>query len=115
MNNRNNRNNTMNQTRFEVHVGLHVTNESQYQMYRDGMTPILTQMGGDFRYDMRVNELIKGDAPDPFNRVFVISFPDEPTKDAFFANEQYRAVRTLHFDPSVKSATIIAQYTCTLL
>ncbi len=98
-------------TRFEVLVGLHVTDEAGYTNYRAGMTPILHDMGAYFRLDLRVSEMLKGDADDPFNRVFIISFPDQDTMDRFFSNEQYQDVRSQHFDPSVKSFAKIAAFT----
>ena len=74
------------------------------------MTPILETFGGYFRFDFRVSEMLKGEADDPFNRVFVLSFPDEATKDEFFADEKYQAVRAAHFDRGVRSYGQIAEY-----
>jgi uncharacterized protein (DUF1330 family) len=96
--------------RHEVLIGLHVTDEAGYTNYRDGMTPILHDMGAYFRLDLRVSEMLKGDGEDPFNRVFIISFPDEETMDRFFSNEQYQNVRSQYFDPSVKSFSKIASF-----
>lgn len=94
---------------YEILVGLRVVNEERYQAYRDGMTPILERMGGAFRYDMRIEEVIRGQ--EGLSRVFVVSFPDKATKEAFFADEAYLAVREEHFDPSVvETAVIIAEY-----
>jgi uncharacterized protein (DUF1330 family) len=97
-------------SRHEILVGLHVTDDSTYDLYRAGMKPILTEMGGFFRQDLRISEHIKGESDDPFNRVFIISFPDAHTKERFFSDEHYKAVRAQHFDPSVKSGSIIAEY-----
>ncbi len=33
---------------------------------------------------MRVSELLKGEADDPFNRLFLMSFPDEASSERFF-------------------------------
>lgn len=96
--------------RYEIHVGLHVSDEAGYQRYRDGMTPLLEEVGGYFRYDMRVSELLKGDAEEPFNRVFIISFPDEQTKESYFTDERYLAVREEFFNPSVSSVRQISGY-----
>lgn len=96
--------------RYEIHVGLRVSDEAGYQRYRDGMTPLLEDVGGYFRYDMRVSELLKGDADEPFNRVFVISFPDEQTKESYFADERYLAIREEFFNPSVSSVRQISGY-----
>lgn len=100
--------------RYEIHVGLRVSDESGYQRYRDGMTPLLEGVGGYFRYDMRVNELIKGDADEPFNRVFVISFPDQQTKEDYFADPQYLAIREEFFNASVSSVKQISGYSTTI-
>ena len=101
-------------TRFETLVGLHVTDDTIYDQYRAGMTPLLETHGGYFRYDFRVSEMLKGKADDPLNRVFVISFPDEETMNKFFADEAYKAVRDAHFGPSVRSFERIASYTIEL-
>lgn len=97
--------------RHEVHVALRVTDEAGYQAYRDEMTPILASMGGFFRYDMRVSELLQGHAEEPPNRAFVLSFPDEPTKARFFGDPGYQQARERHFDRSVGSVVIVAAYT----
>ncbi|MBL4670607.1 MAG: DUF1330 domain-containing protein [Flavobacteriales bacterium] len=97
-------------SRYEILVGLHVSDDDQYDLYRAGMLPLLEALGGFFRYDLRVSEHLKGDADDPYNRVFIISFPDEDTKDQFFNGDAYKAVRAKHFDASVKSGGIIASY-----
>ena len=105
---------TTNQTRFESLIGIHVSDDKGYDEYRAGMTPLLEAHGGYFRYDFRVNEMLQGKAEDPFNRVFVISFPDEATMTKFFADEEYKAVRDAHFDRSVRSFGQIASYSCSL-
>ena len=98
-------------TRFELLIGLHVTDDQMYNQYRAGMTPILESYKGTFRYDFRVSEMLKGQASDPFNRVFLISFPDESARDHFFADEEYKSVRAAFFDHAVKSFATIASYT----
>lgn len=97
--------------RTETLVGLRVTDEDGYARYRAGMTPILESMGGFFRYDMRVSELLRGQADEPFNRVFILSFPDAATRDRFFADPDYLAVRVAHFEGSVGAVTVLARYT----
>ena len=100
-------------TRHEVIVGLHITDESSYTTYRAHMTPLLESMGAHFRYDMRIAEHLKGDADEPFTRLFIISFPDEPTKDRFFTDERYQKIRQAHFENAVSSHTIISTYDTT--
>ena len=97
-------------TRFEILVGLHITDDENYDKYRAGMTPLLKEHGGYFRYDFKVSEMLQGDAQDPFNRVFVLSFPDKATKDRFFDNQAYKQVRETFFDISVMSGGILASF-----
>lgn len=96
--------------RFEMLVGMHVADEDRYRRYRTVMTPILESMGGTFRYDLRVAEMLRGDADEPFNRVFVLSFPDAATRDRFFADDAYAAAKAEHFDGAVSSWRTIAEY-----
>lgn len=96
--------------RHEILVGLHVVDDEIYTKYRAGMTPILKDHGGYFRYDFRVSEMLQGQADDPFNRVFVLSFPDKDTKERFFSNEAYLKVRGHYFDTSVQSSNIMAAF-----
>jgi uncharacterized protein (DUF1330 family) len=100
----------MSETRHEILIGMHVTDETSYAAYRAHMTPILESMGGFFRYDMRVSELLQGHADDPFNRLFIISFPDEATKDRFFNDERYIQIKRDHFEGAVRSFTLISAY-----
>lgn len=98
-------------TRFEMLVGMRVADEAAYARYRAAMTPILGSMGGFFRYDMRVSELLKGEAAEPFNRLFILSFPDEATRDRFFADPAYARAKAEHFAGAVTSFALIASYT----
>lgn len=98
-------------TRFEMLVGMRVTDDAAYARYRAAMTPILGSMGGFFRYDMRVSELLNGDAAEPFNRLFILSFPDEPTRDRFFADPAYLRAKVEHYKGAVSSHAVIAAYT----
>jgi uncharacterized protein (DUF1330 family) len=95
--------------RHEVLVALHVSDEATYAAYRAGMTPILEREGGFFRRDFRVSEVLRGGDPS-VNRVFILSFPDEPAKDRFFADEGYRKVRAERFDASVSHVDTVASY-----
>ncbi|MBL4809810.1 MAG: DUF1330 domain-containing protein [Phycisphaerales bacterium] len=99
------------QPRFEILVGLHIQNDENYDKYRASMAPLLKEHHGYFRYDFKISEMLIGDAEDPFNRVFVLSFPDEPTKERFFNNETYKQIRKTYFDTSVKSGGILASFT----
>jgi len=96
--------------RSEILVGLHVSDDAQYDQYRAGMTPILESLGGFFRYDFRIGDVLIAESDDAINRVFILSFPDETTKNLFFENEAYNLVRMKYFEPAVRSAKIIASY-----
>jgi uncharacterized protein (DUF1330 family) len=97
-------------TTHETLVGLHVTDEAGYQRYRAAMTPLLEACGGRFRYDFRVSEMLRGETPEPINRVFVIAFPSVEVMHRFFADPKYLAIRREHFEPAVRSVTRIAAY-----
>ena len=94
----------------ELLIGVNVINDEMYQAYRDNMTPILENYRGGFRYDFDIEQVRKADTENPINRVFTIYFPDEATKDAFFADEKYNEIKKQYFDASVSVTTIIAIY-----
>lgn len=94
--------------RHEILVGLRVTDEVACQRYRDCMTPLLHEMGGEFRLDARTSEVLRGEAG--INRVFVVSFPDAGVKEAYFSRPEYLACRDRHFDAAVEKTVIIASY-----
>lgn len=98
------------QGRYEILIGMRVEDEEGYARYRAGMTPILESMGGSFRYDMRVSELLKGEHQDPFNRLFLMSFPDQATSERFIADPGYQAVKAKYFVDAVRSYTEIARF-----
>lgn len=93
-------------------VGLHVVDDAGYQSYRDEMTPILKSYGGGFGYDFKVSEVLKSKTAAPINRVFTIYFPNEDSRNLFFANDEYLQIRQRHFEKSVTDTTIIATYEC---
>ena len=99
-----------NPTRHEILVGLHVTDEESYTNYRAAMTPLLEAAGGEFRYDFTIDKMLKGSATPPINRLFVISFPDEVTKESFFGDPRYVAAKQEHFESAVEMVDIIATY-----
>lgn len=99
-----------NATRHEILVGLHVTDDESYANYRAAMTPLLEAVGGSFRYDFTIAEMLKGSATPPINRLFVISFPDEAVKESFFTDPRYVAAKREHFESAVDLVDIIATY-----
>jgi uncharacterized protein (DUF1330 family) len=94
-------------SRHVILMGLQVTDESSYARYRAGMTPILESHGGRFGHDFEVARVLKGDPR--INRVFTISFPDRWSRERFFADESYRAVRARFFEPAVASVFVLAE------
>ena len=95
---------------YENLVGLYVSDETKYQQYRDNMIPILKTYGGSFRYDFKVGETLKSEFGDHLNRVFVISFSDQESKENFFNDEEYKKVRSKYFDKAVDTAVRISEY-----
>lgn len=95
---------------FEYIVGLQVDNDELYDKYREEMLPILKTFGGGFRYDFRVNEVLKNEAGNSINRVFAIFFNDDKARDQFFSNEDYLKIKNKFYTPSVSATTIISEY-----
>lgn len=95
---------------FENHVALHVTDETMYQNYRKAMLPILESLGGGFRYDFKISEVLTSETDNEINRVFIIYFPDKETSIKFFQNPDYLKIKEQYFVKSVASITNIAEY-----
>lgn len=94
--------------RYVMLVGLEVTDERSYSRYRAAMTPILARFGGAFGCDFELAKVLLGDHR--INRVFTISFPDRPTRERFFADTDYRAVRERFYEPAVAHAEVLAEF-----
>ena len=93
---------------FERIMGIYVSDDAQYQKYREGMTPILHSYGGDFGFDFTVSKVLRSKTSDDINRVFTIEFPSKEIMDAFFECDEYLAVKAQYFDKSVASKTVIS-------
>ena len=96
--------------RYELLVGLHVSDNDLYASYRAAMTPLLEAAGGSFRYDFTIGQTLKGATDPAINRLFVISFPDKAASDRLFADPDYLAVKREFFEASVGLVKIIAAY-----
>ncbi len=94
----------------EMLVGLNVTDEARYAEYRRRITPLLESGGGSFGYDFRVSEVLISQTPEPINRVFTIRFRSDETKESFFSDAEYLAIKREFFDGSVSSTTVISSY-----
>lgn len=98
---------------FERIMGLNVTDDEEYQRYREGMTPLLHAAGGSFGFDFKIAEVLQSKTDNQINRVFTITFPSEKIMEEFFANPEYLAIKDRHFEHSVQSKTIIAMHETT--
>ena len=74
---------------IEILVGLNITDNELYNLYRKEITPILNRYGGGFGYDFKIFEVLKFGSEVPINQVFTIFFPDEDSKNSLFSNEKY--------------------------
>ena len=95
---------------FERIMGIEVTNEEEYQKYRENMTPILHSFGGSFGFDFKIGEVLKSKTDNVINRVFTIDFPSKEVMDEFFNDPNYLAVKEQYFKHSVKSVTTISMH-----
>lgn len=95
---------------FERIMGLEITNDLEYQKYRDAMMPILESFGGSFGFDFKVSEVLKSKTEESINRVFTIEFPDKAAMDNFFSDPSYLKVKSEYFNDSVKSVTTISMH-----
>jgi uncharacterized protein (DUF1330 family) len=93
---------------FQRIMGLDVTDDVEYQKYREAMEPILNSIGGAFGYDFKIAEVLRSKTDQPINRVFTIDFPSREVMDAFFERPDYLAIKALHLDGAIGSKTIIA-------
>jgi uncharacterized protein (DUF1330 family) len=91
-------------------MGLNITDDETYSLYREAMTPILKNYGGSFGYDFKIAEVLKSRTEDKINRVFTIEFPSEIEMDRFFNDAAYCAIKNKYFESSVNAKTIIATY-----
>ena len=93
---------------YERIMGLNVTDDEQYQQYREGMMPILASYGGAFGFDFKVSEVLKSKSDDKINRVFTIEFPSKEIMENFFADYAYLEIKSKFFNRSVESVTTIS-------
>ena len=95
---------------LEIVMGIHVTDDNEYQKYREGMEPILNSVGGSFGYDFRISEVLRSKTDDEINRVFTMEFPSEKVMNDFLSSPEYLKVKSMYLDRSVKTRTTIAMY-----
>jgi uncharacterized protein (DUF1330 family) len=95
---------------YERIMGIEVTNDEEYQLYRKNMMPILHSFGGSFGFDFKINEVLKSKTDNVINRVFTLDFPSKEVMEEFFTNSDYLAVKEKHFLNSVNSVTTISMH-----
>ena len=95
---------------YHILVGATLLDDAMYEEYRTHMKPLLHDMGGEFLLDYQVTATGQGSAGQDYDRLFVIRFPDEATKTAFFAADDYQRIRNKWFSPSVKDIAILAAW-----
>ena len=92
---------------YERIMGLHVTDDEEYDKYRTAMTPILHSVGGSFGYDFKIAEVLASKSDNEINRVFTIEFQSKQVMDDFFSNAEYLVIQERHLVNSVRSKTVI--------
>jgi uncharacterized protein (DUF1330 family) len=95
---------------FQRIMGLDVTDDGEYQKYREAMEPILNSIGGAFGYDFKIAEVLRSKTEQKINRVFTIEFPTREAMDSFFSRLDYLEIKKRHLDGAIKSKTVIALY-----
>jgi len=93
---------------YERIMGIEVTDDEEYQKYRDGMTPILASFGGKFGFDFKVSQVLISKTSEEINRVFTIEFPNKEKMNEFFSDPEYLAIKERHFEAAVMSKTVIS-------
>lgn len=97
--------------RYEMLVGVSVTDRRVYEEYRSEIRPLLEAAGAAFRFDCEVSRVLKGeDAVSEVNRLFVLGFPSRAAKEAFFGDPAYREIRARLFEKSVQKMVVLAEY-----
>jgi uncharacterized protein (DUF1330 family) len=93
---------------FERIMGIEVTDEVMYQLYRDAMAPILKTFGGSFGFDFKIEEVLRSKTSNKINRVFTLAFASQLDMESFFSDPNYLIVKDTYFNKSVNSVTVIA-------
>lgn len=91
-------------------MGLHITDDEEYQKYREAMEPILNSIGGYFGYDFKIKEVLRSKTDNEINRVFTIEFPSQKIMDEFFSRPDYIEIQNKHLNNSVKAKTVISMH-----
>jgi uncharacterized protein (DUF1330 family) len=96
--------------KFVQLFGLEVRDQASYSEYRARMTPLLNAHGGAFGIDLEVSRVLRGPTDAALNRVFSIEFASRAASARFFANAEYRAVRSAWFEPAVGRIEVLGEW-----
>lgn len=96
--------------RFNRLVGAEIADQKGYQDYRDRMVVLLEKIGGSFEYDFHTVATHMATKGQNYNRLFVLSFPDENSANQYFSSPEYQAIRTEFFDDSVTEIKPLATW-----
>ena len=99
---------------YERIMAIEVSNNDQYDIYREQMEPLLIKVGGSFGYDFKIEKVLRSKTTAPINRVFTIEFPSQQIMDEFFTSDEYMLIKNNYFDKSVSSKTVIAMFEKTI-
>jgi uncharacterized protein (DUF1330 family) len=95
---------------FTQLFGVQVDDRRRYAEYRARMTPLLQAHGGAFGLDLDVDRVHGAPQGAAMNRVFTIVFSSRAASSAFFADENYRAIRAEWFEPAVSQVSTLAEW-----
>lgn len=96
--------------RFYRLVGAQISDQQGYQDYRDRMRVLLDKVEGTFEYDYHTVATQMATKGQHYNRLFVLSFPNEEVSKQYFASPEYQAIREAFFDASVADIQILATW-----
>jgi len=75
---------------------LQINDPQGYQLYREGIAPVMEELGVTVLEEYEVSRVIKTQSNEKtLNRVAIFQFPSEAIKTQFFSNTQYLAVKSL--------------------
>jgi uncharacterized protein (DUF1330 family) len=95
---------------FVQWFAIELADPDGYAEYRRRMTPVLHRFGGDFEYDLEIARVLRQPGGHPLHRVFSITFPDRASREGFFVDPEYRAIRAANFEPSVRAITLLGSW-----
>lgn len=96
--------------RFYRLVGAHISDQKGYQAYRESMVLLLKKLDGVFEYDYHTVATQMSAQGKHYNRLFVLSFPNEEVSKQYFADPQYQEIRKKYFDAAVADIEILATW-----